>query len=173
MRHRVGSRKLNRTTSHRLAMLGNMVASLIEHEAIRTTLPKAKEARRVVERVITLGKRGGLANVRLAARTLHDKGLLQKVFGNLRDRYAERPGGYTRIVRLGYRSGDAAQMALLELVDRPETEKEKPDQKKATESKKASDDTKVSKPKKAASEKKASAPRKAKGTKQKEEPSKK
>jgi len=138
MRHRVGSRKLNRTTSHRLAMLGNMVASLIEHEAIRTTLPKAKEARRVVERVITLGKRGGLANVRLAARTLHDKGLLQKVFGNLRDRYAERPGGYTRIVRLGYRSGDAAQMALLELVDRPETEKEKPDQKKATESKKAS-----------------------------------
>ncbi len=106
MRHRVGSRKLNRTTSHRLAMLGNMVASLIEHEAIRTTLPKAKEARRVVERVITLGKRGGLSNVRLAARTLHDKGLLQKVFGNLRDRYAERPGGYTRIVRLGYRPGE-------------------------------------------------------------------
>ena len=172
MRHRVGSRKLNRTTSHRLAMLGNMVASLIEHEAIRTTLPKAKEARRVVERVITLGKRGGLSNVRLAARTLHDKGLLQKVFGNLRDRYAERPGGYTRIVRLGYRPGDAAQMALLELVDRPETEKEKPDQKKATESKKASADTKVSKPKKASSEKKASAPRKAKGSRKKEEPSK-
>jgi len=154
-------------------MLGNMVASLIEHEAIRTTLPKAKEARRVVERVITLGKRGGLSNVRLAARTLHDKGLLQKVFGNLRDRYAERPGGYTRIVRLGYRPGDAAQMALLELVDRPAAEKEKPDRKKATESKKASGDTKISKPKKAASEKKASAPRKAKGTKQKEEPSKK
>jgi large subunit ribosomal protein L17 len=145
-------------------MLGNMVASLIEHEAIRTTLPKAKEARRVVERVITLGKRGGLSNVRLAARTLHDKGLLQKVFGNLRDRYAERPGGYTRIVRLGYRPGDAAQMALLELVDRPVTEKDKPDQKKATESKKASEDS--PKPKK------ASTPRKAKGTKPKAEPSK-
>lgn len=155
-------------------MLGNMVASLLEHEAIRTTLPKAKEARRVVERMITLGKRGGLANVRLAARTLQDKGLLQKVFGNLRDRYAERPGGYTRIVRLGYRSGDAAQMALLELVDRPETEKEKPEAKKVTESKKASAaDTKAAKPKKASSEKKASAPRKGKGAKSKEEPSKK
>lgn len=124
MRHRVAFRKLNRTTSHRLAMLGNMVCSLIEHEAIRTTLPKAKEARRVAERIITLGKRGGLANVRLAARTVHDKSLLQKVFGDLKDRYAERPGGYTRIVRLGYRPGDAAEVALLELVDRPAEEKD-------------------------------------------------
>src|SRR5215469_8545874 len=123
MRHRVAFRKLNRTSSHRLAMLGNMVCSLIEHEAIRTTLPKAKEARRVAERIITLGKRGGLDNVRRAERTLHNKQLLTKVFGDLSERYADRPGGYTRIVRLGYRPGDAAQMALLELVDRPEETK--------------------------------------------------
>jgi large subunit ribosomal protein L17 len=122
MRHRVAFRKLNRTSSHRLAMLGNMVASLLEHEAIRTTLPKAKEARRVAERIITLGKRGGLSNVRLASRTIPNKSLLQKVFGNLRDRYADRPGGYTRIVRLGYRPGDSAEVALLELVDRPAPE---------------------------------------------------
>lgn len=124
MRHRIGSRKLNRTTSHRLAMLGNMVASLIEHEAIHTTLPKAKEARRVAERIITLGKRGGLANVRLAARTLHNKKLLTKVFDDLSERYAERAGGYTRIVQLGHRWGDDAPMALLELVDRPQEEKQ-------------------------------------------------
>jgi large subunit ribosomal protein L17 len=122
MRHRVAFRKLNRTTSHRLAMLGNMVSSLLEHEAIRTTLPKAKEARRVAERIITLGKRGGLSNVRLAARTIHNKTLLTKVFGDLKDRYAERPGGYTRIIRLGYRPGDSAEVALLELVDRPAPE---------------------------------------------------
>jgi large subunit ribosomal protein L17 len=119
MRHRLAFRKLNRTSSHRQAMLGNMVASLFEHEAIRTTVPKAKEARRVAERIITLGKRGGLANVRLASRTIHSKSLLQKVFGDFKDRYAERPGGYTRIVRLGYRPGDSAEVALLELVDRP------------------------------------------------------
>ena len=126
MRHRVAFRKLNRTSSHRLAMLGNMVSSLLEHEAIQTTLPKAKEARRVAERIITLGKRGGLDNVRRAARTIHDKGLLQKVFGDLKDRYAERLGGYTRIVRLGYRPGDSAEVALLELVDRVVEEKEAP-----------------------------------------------
>ena len=91
MRHRVAFRKLNRTSSHRLAMLGNMVSSLIEHEAIRTTLPKAKEARRVAERIITLGKRGGLDNVRRAERTIRNKSLLQKVFGDLKERYAERP----------------------------------------------------------------------------------
>jgi large subunit ribosomal protein L17 len=120
MRHRVGHRKLQKTTSHRLAMLDNMVMSLLEHEAIQTTLPRAKEARRLAERVITLGKRGGLSNVRLAERQIRSRDLLQKVFGELKDRYADRPGGYTRIVRLGYRTGDAAQMALLELVDRPE-----------------------------------------------------
>jgi large subunit ribosomal protein L17 len=119
MRHRVGHRKLQKTTSHRLAMLDNMVASLLEHEAIRTTVPKAKEARRLAERIITLGKRGGLSNVRLAERTVRSRVVLQKVFGELKDRYASRPGGYTRIVRLGFRLGDAAEMALLELVDRP------------------------------------------------------
>ncbi|NVJ00437.1 50S ribosomal protein L17 [Myxococcus sp. AM009] len=120
MRHKVGQRKLHRTTSHRLAMLNNMVTSLLEHQAIRTTLPKAKEARKIAERIITLGKRGGLANVRLAARTVKDRDVLQKVFSEYKDRYATRPGGYTRIVRLGFRRGDAAEMALLELVDRPE-----------------------------------------------------
>ena len=119
MRHRVGHRKLQKTTSHRLAMLDNMVTSLLEHEAIKTTVPKAKEARRLAERIITLGKRGGLSNVRLAERTVRSRAVLQKVFGELKDRYASRPGGYTRIVRLGFRTGDAAEMALLELVDRP------------------------------------------------------
>ncbi len=119
MRHRVGHRKLQKTTSHRLAMLDNMVTSLLEHEAIQTTLPRAKEARRLAERIITLGKRGGLSNVRLAERQIRSRPILQKVFGELKDRYADRPGGYTRIIRLGFRSGDAAQMALLELVDRP------------------------------------------------------
>ncbi len=132
MRHRVAGRKLNRTTSHRLAMLGNMVASLLEHEAIRTTVPKAKEARRMAERIITLGKRGGLSNIRLASRTIHNRGVLQKVFGDLTQRYADRAGGYTRIVRLGHRLGDAAEIALLELVDRPESE-EKPEKKAKAE----------------------------------------
>ena len=120
MRHRVGHRKLQKTTPHRLAMLDNMVTSLLEHEAIKTTVPKAKEARRLAERIITLGKRGGLSNVRLAERTVRSRAVLQKVFGELKERYAGRPGGYTRIIRLGHRTGDAAEMALLELVDRPE-----------------------------------------------------
>lgn len=120
MRHNVVGRKLQRTSSHRLAMLNNMVASLIEHEGIRTTLPKAKEARKMAEKIITLGKKGGLANVRMASKTVKDRVLLQKLFSELKDRYAQRPGGYTRIVRLGFRRGDAAEMALLELVDRPE-----------------------------------------------------
>ena len=128
MRHRVGHRKLQKTTSHRLAMLDNMVTSLLEHEAIKTTVPKAKEARRLAERIITLGKRGGLSNVRLAERTVRSRAVLQKVFGELKDRYADRAGGYTRIVRLGHRTGDAAEMALLELVDRPaKPESEKKD----------------------------------------------
>ena len=120
MRHKKGQRKLQRTTSHRLAMLSNMVTSLLEHERIETTIPKAKEARPIAERMITLGKRGGLANVRLAARTVRNKAVLSKVFGELATRFKERPGGYTRIVRTGYRRGDAAQMAILELVDRAE-----------------------------------------------------
>src|SRR5262245_32928158 len=121
MEHRVGYRKLQRTTAHRLAMLRNMVTSLIEHERITTTIPRAKEARRMAERVITLGKKGGLHNVRLASRTVKDRELLKKVFGELKDRYAERAGGYTRILRTGFRRGDATEMAILELVDRPET----------------------------------------------------
>src|SRR5215831_13508119 len=162
MRHRVAFRKLNRTSSHRLAMLGNMVSSLLEHEAIQTTLPKAKEARRVAERIITLGKRGGLDNVRRAARTIHDKGLLQKVFGDLKDRYAERPGGYTRIVRLGYRPGDSAEVALLELVDRVVEEKEAPE-KKAKEAREPEE-------KKAKAEKKPPTAEPAKKRRKKREP---
>jgi large subunit ribosomal protein L17 len=109
-------------------MLGNMVASLLQHEVIRTTVPKAKEARRLAERMITLGKRGGLANVRRASRLLHDRGLLQRLFGELSERYSDRPGGYTRIVRIGHRLGDAAEMAVLELVDRVQVES-KPEKK--------------------------------------------
>jgi large subunit ribosomal protein L17 len=135
MRHNVGHRKLQKSTPHRLAMLNNMVTSLIEHEAIKTTVPKAKEARKLAEKVITLGKRGGLNNVRLAARYVKRKDLLEKVFGELKDRYATRPGGYTRLVRLGFRQGDAADVALLELVDRPAKKaakgEEKAEEKKA------------------------------------------
>lgn len=120
MRHKKGQRKLQRTTSHRLAMLSNMVTSLLEHERIETTIPKAKEARPIAERIITLGKKGGLANVRLAARTVRNKAVLSKVFDELAKRYEKRPGGYTRIIRTGFRRGDAAQMAILELVDRGE-----------------------------------------------------
>lgn len=120
MEHKVAHRKLQRTTSHRLAMLKNMVTSLIEHERITTTVPKAKEARKMAEKVITLGKKGGVHNVRLAQRIVKDRVLLQKLFGELKDRYAKRSGGYTRLLRGGFRKGDAADIAILELVDRPE-----------------------------------------------------
>jgi large subunit ribosomal protein L17 len=119
MEHKVGHRKLQRTTAHRLAMLKNMVTSLIEHERITTTIPRAKEARMMAEKVITLGKKGGVHNVRLASKTVKNRVLLQKVFGELKDRYAKRSGGYTRIMRIGFRRGDATEMAILELVDRP------------------------------------------------------
>lgn len=118
MKHGVRHKKLNRTTSHRLAMLRNMVTSVLQHERITTTVPKAKAARPLVERVITLGKKGGVANVRLAAKTVRDRQVLEKVFGPLKERFASRAGGYTRIVRAGSRRGDATQMAILELVDR-------------------------------------------------------
>jgi large subunit ribosomal protein L17 len=101
-------------------MLRNMVTSLIEHERIVTTMPKAKEARRMADKVITLGKKGGVHNVRLAQRIVKDRVLLQKLFGELKDRYAKRAGGYTRLMRGGFRKGDAADIAILELVDRPE-----------------------------------------------------
>jgi large subunit ribosomal protein L17 len=133
MEHRVGYRKLQRTTAHRLAMLRNMVTSLITHERITTTIPRAKEARRMAERVITLGKKGGLHNVRLASRTVKDREVLQKIFGELKERYAKRAGGYTRILRTGFRRGDATEMAILELVDRPESPMPAEPEKKAEE----------------------------------------
>jgi large subunit ribosomal protein L17 len=120
MRHKVGGRKLQRNTAHRMAMLRNMVTSLLEHERITTTVPKAKEARKMAEKVITLGKKGGVHNVRLAQRVVKSRVILEKVFGELKDRYSKRAGGYTRLMRAGFRKGDAADIAILELVDRPE-----------------------------------------------------
>ena len=120
MRHGHGLRKLNRTSSHRLAMLQNMMNSLIEHEAIKTTLPKAKELRRVIEPMLTLGKEPTLANKRLAFNRLRNRDNVVKLFAELGPRYKTRPGGYTRILKMGFRVGDNAPMALVELVDRPE-----------------------------------------------------
>ena len=120
MRHGHGLRKLNRTSSHRLAMLRNMCVSLLRHEAIKTTLPKAKELRRVVEPLITLGKDATLAHRRLAFDRLRDREIVTKLFDELGPRYAARPGGYTRILKMGFRVGDNAPMAFVELVDRPE-----------------------------------------------------
>ncbi len=122
MRHRQSNRKLNRTTSHRLAMFRNMCNSLIQHEAIKTTLPKAKELRRFIEPLITLGKEPTVANHRLAFDRLRDREMVMKLFNELGPRYKARPGGYTRILKFGYRVGDNAPMALVELVDRPEGE---------------------------------------------------
>jgi large subunit ribosomal protein L17 len=121
MRHGHGLRKLNRTSEHRLAMLRNMMNSLIEHEVIKTTLPKAKELRRVVEPMITLAKNPSLANKRMAFDRLRDRNSVVKLFADLGPRFAARPGGYTRILKMGFRVGDNAPMALVELVDRPDT----------------------------------------------------
>lgn len=120
MRHAQGLRKLNRTSSHRLAMLRNMTVSLLRHEEIRTTLPKAKELRRVVEPMITLGKKPSLANRRLAFDRLRDRGIVEKLFDDLGPRYAKRNGGYLRILKTGFRKGDNAPLALVMLMDRPE-----------------------------------------------------
>jgi large subunit ribosomal protein L17 len=119
MRHGNGLRKLNRTSSHRLAMLRNMMVSLLRHEAIKTTLPKAKELRRVVEPMITLGKAPSLANRRLAFDRLRDREIVGKLFEVLGPRFANRNGGYTRILKMGFRVGDNAPMAYVELLDRP------------------------------------------------------
>ncbi len=119
MRHRLGLRKLNRTSSHRLAMLRNMTVSLLRHEAIKTTLPKAKELRRVAEPILTLGKKPSLANRRLAFARLRDREMVTKLFDVLGPRYAARNGGYSRILKFGFRKGDNAPMALIELMDRP------------------------------------------------------
>ena len=119
MRHRHGLRKLNRTSSHRLAMLRNMTVSLFQHEAIKTTLPKAKELRKVAEPLITLAKEPTLAHRRLAFDRLRDRAIVTKLFNELGPRYQKRPGGYLRILKFGFRQGDNAPMALVELVDRP------------------------------------------------------
>ena len=121
MRHRLGLRKLNRTSAHRLAMLRNMTVSLLREEVIKTTLPKAKELRRVIEPIITLGKKPNLANRRLAFDRLRDRDMVVKVFDELGPRYATRNGGYLRILKCGFRVGDNAPMAFVELMDRPDT----------------------------------------------------
>ena len=121
MRHRNGLRKLNRTSAHRQAMLRNMCNSLITHEAIKTTLPKAKELRMAVEPLITLAKEPTLAHRRLAFDRTRDRDVVAKLFNDLGPRYKARPGGYTRILKMGFRAGDNAPMAFVELVDRPET----------------------------------------------------
>ena len=120
MRHRHGLRKLNRTSSHRLAMLRNMTVSLLKHEAIKTTLPKAKELRKVAEPIITLGKTPTLANKRLAFDRLRDRDMVVKLFDELGPRYSARNGGYLRILKMGFRVGDNAPTALVELLDRPD-----------------------------------------------------
>jgi large subunit ribosomal protein L17 len=120
MRHRQSNRKLNRTTSHRLAMLRNMTNSLLQHESIKTTLPKAKELRRVAEPLITLGKKPTLANRRLAFDRLRDRDVVVKLFDELGPRFQKRNGGYLRILKFGFRQGDNAPMALVELLDRPD-----------------------------------------------------
>ena len=120
MRHGHGLRKLNRTSEHRLAMLRNMMNSLIEHEVIKTTVPKAKEVRRVIDPMITLAKEDTVANKRLAFNRLRSRDSVTKLFADLGPRFAKRPGGYTRILKMGFRVGDNAPMALVELVDRPE-----------------------------------------------------
>ena len=118
MRHRHGARKLNRTSTHRKAMFSNMVVSLLTHEQIKTTLPKAKELRRVTDKMITLGKRGTLHARRRAYSYLRDDGTVAKLFSALAERYKDRPGGYTRVLKAGFRYGDSAPMAVIELVDR-------------------------------------------------------
>lgn len=123
MRHRKGPRKLNRTSSHRKAMFANMATALVKHEQIVTTLPKAKELRSVVDKLITLGKRGELHARRQALTTIKDRALVEKLFSTLAERYAERPGGYTRVLKAGFRYGDSAPMAIIELVDRDEDAK--------------------------------------------------
>jgi len=122
MRHRNSGRQLNRNSSHRRAMFKNMAASLFRHESIKTTLPKAKELRRVAEPLITKSKSDSLANRRLVFNRLRDRDMVTKLFTELGPRYKDRPGGYLRILKCGYRAGDKAPMALIELLDRPQTE---------------------------------------------------
>ncbi|MBP7339528.1 50S ribosomal protein L17 [Niveispirillum sp.] len=118
MRHGMSGRKFSRTTSHRLAMFSNMANALIKHEQIKTTLPKAKDLRPIVEKLITLGKKGGLANKRLAYAELRDNAVVDKLFTVIAERYKDRQGGYTRVLKAGFRYGDNAPMAIIEFVDR-------------------------------------------------------
>ncbi len=154
MRHGDGLRKLGRTTSHRLAMFRNMTVSLLRHEEITTTLPKAKELRRVVEPMISLGKKPSLANRRLAFNRLRDRGIVEKLFDDLGPRYAKRNGGYLRILKTGFRKGDNAPLALVTLMDRveqtdeagkPEEKKKKPEKKAESKADKKSEDKKAAK----------------------------
>ncbi len=130
MRHRLSGRKLGKTSSHREAMFSNMAVSLLQHEQIQTTLPKAKEIRPIVEKLITLGKQGGLATHRRLISELQNNTIALKLLGELAGRYKSRAGGYTRIIKAGFRRGDMAPMAIIELVDRPEPKAEKPAKKK-------------------------------------------
>ena len=123
MRHRQSGRKLNRTSSHRKSLFKNMAQALLKHEQIVTTLPKAKELKRVVEKLITLGKKGNLHSRRLAFNQIRDKDMVSKLFDNLAKRYTDRKGGYTRVLKAGFRYGDSAPMAVIELVDRDENAK--------------------------------------------------
>ncbi|MTI10661.1 MULTISPECIES: 50S ribosomal protein L17 [Curvivirga] len=123
MRHGMKGRKLNRTASHRKALFMNMANALIKHEQIKTTLPKAKELKRVMDKIITIGKKGGLHRRRQAFAQLRDDAMVAKLFDVLAERYADRPGGYTRVLKAGFRHGDAAPMAIIELVDRDEDAK--------------------------------------------------
>lgn len=125
MKHRVVGRRLDRTTEHRTAMFRNMVTSLLRHERITTTTPKAKELKRIADKVVTLAKRGTPNARRIAYRDVRDAEVLEKLFGPLKERYASRPGGYTRIIRVGRRHGDAAEMSVIELVDRSPAVEEK------------------------------------------------
>jgi large subunit ribosomal protein L17 len=150
MRHRHGLRKLNRTSSHRLAMLRNMTNSLLTHEVIKTTLPKAKELRRVAEPMITLGKTPTLANRRLAFDRLRDRDVVTKLFDELGPRYSARPGGYLRILKFGFRIGDNAPMAVVELMDRPEPGSATEGEGAAAKGEKPAKAAKPSKPPKAA-----------------------
>jgi len=138
MRHRKSGRHLNRNQSHRKAMFRNMMVSLIQHEAIRTTLPKAKELRRHIERIVTHGKTDSVHKRRLAFARLRDDAAVGKLFTEISPRYKERPGGYIRIIKCGYRAGDKAPMAYVEFVGREDSAEEKPAPKKATKAKKAS-----------------------------------
>jgi large subunit ribosomal protein L17 len=133
MRHGFALRKLNRTHAHRKAMFANMAGALIRHEQITTTLPKAKELRAVVDKLVTLSKRGGLANRRLAAAQLKEDDVVQKLFSTLAERYRDRPGGYTRVLKAGFRYGDNAPLAVIELVDRDPEAKGKADRERAAE----------------------------------------